>query len=81
MNFFCMLAVVFKKEMHKLDYYLVMLQTAFDFCSIGVYNSLYNFVPVLHHLSAFCSLKLYIDHEFDYDIPEYHGVDLEPGLI
>ena len=53
-NLYCMLVFVCDKQMWKLDYFYVMLQTVFDFLFTGLYITVYSFFKCFLYFESFC---------------------------
>ena len=70
-NLYCILAEAFKKEMHKLDYYLVLLQSTFDFLFSGIYNSVFASLMTVNQFNSLCANK----QEVDYATNAFHEND------
>ncbi len=49
-----MMVFAFKKEMRTLDFYLVFLQTIFDFSFTGLYSFFYCFIMLFNYLFQAC---------------------------
>ena len=61
-NLFCLSAVIFSKELHKLDFYMVTLQTVFDFLFTGLYNCWYCYTLLMILLNTYCFNATYVTY-------------------
>ena len=54
MNLYCVLAGVFLKQLHSMDFYLPLLQSVFDFLISGVLSSVYNLAGAAFYMHFAC---------------------------
>ena len=64
-----------------MSYYLVFLQTLFDFLSTGSYNALYSFAMALNYAHQFCLKWFELRMLYEHEIPYYYDIYIEPQLI
>ena len=53
-NLYCILAGVFVKDLHALDFYLPLLQSFFDFFITGCCSTVFNAIVALYYLMDTC---------------------------
>ncbi len=73
-----MVAVLSSKTTRTLDYYLVFLQSIFDFFSSGLFGSFYGFVMSANYLHNFCSAGYRVDYLYYYRLEYYYNIRKQP---
>ncbi|XP_075247141.1 uncharacterized protein LOC142340453 [Convolutriloba macropyga] len=55
-NFYCLCVAVAVKELHALDYYIVLLQTFFDCFFVGLVGLMYKILDIVGRISMICGI-------------------------
>ena len=67
--------------MRQMDFYLVLLQSIFDFLISGLFNTMYNSVMIFNHILEFCDEWKKFKNLYDKDIPKQFDLYIEPELL
>ena len=78
---YCVVAILTVKDMRKMDFYLVFLQSAFDCLTSGLFNAIYNFFMILNQMEAFCGDWKLLKHVYEKDIPKQFDIYIKPELL
>ncbi len=77
-NLFCVFALLLVKSMRRMDFYLVLLQSAFDFLTSGLISAAYSTLVAINYVEEFCDEWKVLKRLYDYEIPEKTGAHIEP---
>ena len=73
-NLYCIIAILIVKDLRKLDYFFVALQSVVDLLISGVFSTIFNYVYMANYVHFSCFVEEIADYVLASRIPYMYNI-------